>query len=383
MMKKLNNLKTQATQQANLVELFQELRKVLKGSSLKVYLKDFYTQTEASQQVEAMTQTMTTQQGKKSYTDRVKPTETGIYFLEMNLSYRKINEQDLIKLIDEIMEELEQNPETPAPTPTPTPKTKKAQTPKKAKRSKAQAKDSKTQAKPTHRNKAYTAAEQHQREKEIQNDMVEKLKTLDTEKIINFDTYSFHIFHAPCDPEVLELNVAGIENGKVRFRGYINGARLNDIDQKAIEQAVTKGHQAIQKTWKEHMKKLEKERDKKGRRWSMGDIRDIMTELDSQTGLNGRHIPYKLSKAKRKLAHFTYTRTGEPLEFAFTEQLLTYATYDELLDVVIHEYCHYWQTLLEGKSGHNKNFKALCQKLGGSGSTYFKGFSELENKDEE
>lgn len=373
MMKKLNELIQRTTSGENLQILFQELNQLLEKTNQADYLKDFYTPTQAMEAIQEI-QCKPLQVKLENELKKIKEDE--ILFQEINLHYTKVDVQRFLDLLNEIRENAEEQPEKPAPT-TPEPK-------QPAKKEKKPVKKQPTKkSKPTHRNTTNTATESiEDKVEKVKVQIINTFKAIDKKQLMDFGNYSFI-----CTKELFEsadpLIICSKNTGAgVSFRAFINTPKIEKITHKMIKKLATDVYEDIKETLKQETRKKEIEKKRAelqaaGMRWTLDTVKEIMKELDQITGLNGANIKMKLSSAKRKKAHYRYYRNGEPVEFAFAKNLLTYATWEEFKDVVIHEYCHYWQHQLEGKSGHNKTFKALCQKLGGSGETYFPGFSQL------
>ena len=101
------------------------------------------------------------------------------------------------------------------------------------------------------------------------------------------------------------------------------------------------------------------------------DILAIIKELDQKTHLDGATVPIRISPyMKKTLAYYKYHTNGftqTSVEFAFSKKLLTCASYEQFRDTVIHEYTHYYQVRMYGKTSHDRLFTEDCQRLGGSG----------------
>ncbi len=153
-------------------------------------------------------------------------------------------------------------------------------------------------------------------------------------------------------------------------------------DMKEIEKAVQEAYEGVKKDktrfdQEVEILRIKKELDEKESQWNLKDVEKIIKELDEKTDMEGAKIKIRQSSAKKSMGLFRYYKGGEIIDFAFSKDLLRYATEEELRDVVIHEYCHYWQLMIEGETGHNKRFSDLCRKLGGSGKYKFEEFSKL------
>ena len=96
-------------------------------------------------------------------------------------------------------------------------------------------------------------------------------------------------------------------------------------------------------------------------------IRNIMNDLDKQTGNNTSDIPLKIVPNNKKyLACYKYwSNNRNPESFEFTEDIVNIDD-QSLIDTIKHEYAHYIQsTVIQSKRcGHNQQFKNICKKLG-------------------
>ena len=96
-------------------------------------------------------------------------------------------------------------------------------------------------------------------------------------------------------------------------------------------------------------------------------IRNIMNDLDKQTGNNTSDIPLKIVPNNKKyLACYKYwSNNRNPESFEFTEDIVNIDD-QSLIDTIKHEYAHYIQsTVIKSKRcGHNQQFKNICKKLG-------------------
>ena len=96
-------------------------------------------------------------------------------------------------------------------------------------------------------------------------------------------------------------------------------------------------------------------------------IRNIMNDLDKQTGNDTTNIPVKIVKNNEKyLACYKYWHNDrKPDSFEFTEDIVNIDD-QSLIDTIKHEYAHYIQsTVIQSKRcGHNQQFKNICKELG-------------------
>ena len=99
------------------------------------------------------------------------------------------------------------------------------------------------------------------------------------------------------------------------------------------------------------------------------DLRKMFDELDEQTGAYTSHIEVKFNgRLKTTLGRYRYFNCDcTPFSFEFSS-VLKNLPYDEVKQVVIHEYAHflrnsYWH---KGNYGHDSEFKKIVRSLGGT-----------------
>lgn len=96
-------------------------------------------------------------------------------------------------------------------------------------------------------------------------------------------------------------------------------------------------------------------------------IRNIMNDLDKQTGNDTANIPVKIVKNNEKyLACYKYYHNDrKPDSFEFTEDIINIDD-QSLIDTIKHEYAHYIQSSIikSKRCGHNQQFKNICEQLG-------------------
>ena len=99
------------------------------------------------------------------------------------------------------------------------------------------------------------------------------------------------------------------------------------------------------------------------------DLRRMFNELDRMTGQNTKSIPVgfngRLKKALGRYRFFNVSFTPYGFEFNST---LKHMSYDEVKQIVIHEYAHYLRNSVyaKGQFNHDKEFKRIVRSLGGS-----------------
>ena len=101
-------------------------------------------------------------------------------------------------------------------------------------------------------------------------------------------------------------------------------------------------------------------------------IRAELKRLDTITGLRGSELPIKFGYAKHTLGKFCYRDKGD-MEFYFSNFYFLDDKFpiEEKLDVIRHEYAHYYDYILNGSSSHGANWKKCCRIVGASPSRLF------------
>lgn len=97
------------------------------------------------------------------------------------------------------------------------------------------------------------------------------------------------------------------------------------------------------------------------------DLRRMFDELDEQTGAYTSHIEVKFNgRLKTILGRYRHFTDGTPFSFEFSS-VLKNLPYDEVKQIVIHEYSHYLRNsyLHIGDYGHDEEFKRIVRALGG------------------
>ena len=99
------------------------------------------------------------------------------------------------------------------------------------------------------------------------------------------------------------------------------------------------------------------------------DLRKMFNELDRMTGQNTKSIPVGFNgRLKRALGRYLFfTPSFTPHSFEFNS-ILKHMSYDEVKQIVIHEYAHYLRNSVyaKGQFNHDKEFKRIVRNLGGS-----------------
>lgn len=111
--------------------------------------------------------------------------------------------------------------------------------------------------------------------------------------------------------------------------------------------------------------------------WNVGKITEELKALSERMGdefdipvsVNGR-----LTRSLGRTFH-TYDSKGfaAPLKMDFSKSFLDSATSKNIIEVIKHEWAHYYLVKTTGKShGHDYLFKVLCAKIGAPGETKIK-----------
>ena len=105
---------------------------------------------------------------------------------------------------------------------------------------------------------------------------------------------------------------------------------------------------------------------KKQLRWPKEAIREEIQRLDRITGLNGAAVTIRLYQEREPMGCFTFI---DPVRMTFGFSTTRFEepgfTQAEALDIVRHEYAHFMEYRLFGKStDHGPNWKQCCLKIG-------------------
>ena len=108
--------------------------------------------------------------------------------------------------------------------------------------------------------------------------------------------------------------------------------------------------------------------------WNIEHIKDFLKTLGEKYKLSCINIPVRISKRMtRALGLYVYKKnTLQPVEFVFSAYLLD-GSYSEkeVMQVITHEFCHYYTDTIEGKPcKHNNKFKRNCILMGITDNTY-------------
>ena len=99
------------------------------------------------------------------------------------------------------------------------------------------------------------------------------------------------------------------------------------------------------------------------------DLRKMFNELDRMTGQNTKSIPVSFNgRFRTSLGRYQFFSVSfEPHSFEFNSSL-KHMSYDEVKQIVIHEYAHYLRNSVyaKGQFNHDKEFKRIVRSLGGS-----------------
>lgn len=116
-----------------------------------------------------------------------------------------------------------------------------------------------------------------------------------------------------------------------------------------------------------------KSKKKRPLRWSKEAIREEISRLDKQTGLDSSHITVRLYEEREPLGCFTFI---DPVRMTFGFSSPRFEdpkfTEAEALDVIRHEYAHYMEYRLFGEStDHGPNWKACCRRIGARPENFY------------
>lgn len=102
-------------------------------------------------------------------------------------------------------------------------------------------------------------------------------------------------------------------------------------------------------------------------------VRNIIKELDKETGLDGASLELKRNKTTRQLGCFTFSKityrngggtTYTPQSFTFSEVVLD-CDDETIREIVKHEYAHYMALVTYNDCcKHDYRFKEMCRKIG-------------------
>ena len=98
------------------------------------------------------------------------------------------------------------------------------------------------------------------------------------------------------------------------------------------------------------------------------DLRKMFNELDKQTGACTSNVEVKFNgRLSTTIGRFKYLKNGSPVSFEFAG-LLKKLSYEDVNQIVIHEYAHYLRNcyFYKGTYGHDEEFKRIVRSLGGT-----------------
>ena len=107
-------------------------------------------------------------------------------------------------------------------------------------------------------------------------------------------------------------------------------------------------------------------------KWTISRIEGLLQELSKSNGdqfsipvtINGR-----LTSTFGRVFHRRELDGYKPLRMEFSKQLLETASDESIVDVIKHEWCHYYITKTTKQNhGHDWDFKRLCYRIGCGGS---------------
>jgi len=94
-------------------------------------------------------------------------------------------------------------------------------------------------------------------------------------------------------------------------------------------------------------------------------IREELKRMDGITGLHGAELPIRFGNARSRLGYFSCEDAGS-LFFGFSNYYFMdpMLPVEEKLDVIRHEYAHYYDYMLHGSSSHGPLWKKCCREVG-------------------
>lgn len=100
--------------------------------------------------------------------------------------------------------------------------------------------------------------------------------------------------------------------------------------------------------------------------WNEETIRNEFRRLDTKFELDAASLPIVFNNAKRTLGSFYGKRNGDPMRFQFSRYYFDNPKFppQEALDTIRHEYAHYMDFMLTGKTSHGPTWKKCCIKVG-------------------
>lgn len=117
-------------------------------------------------------------------------------------------------------------------------------------------------------------------------------------------------------------------------------------------------------------------------------VRNIIKELDEQTGLDGASLELKRNKSTRQLGCFTFTqytfRNGGGVTysiegFTFSDVVLG-CDDDTIREIVKHEYAHYMALVtFKDNCHHDYRFKEMCRRIGANANEPTFGNESIKN----
>ncbi len=111
--------------------------------------------------------------------------------------------------------------------------------------------------------------------------------------------------------------------------------------------------------------------------WNEERIREEIAKLDKKTGLQGAKLPITFGNSKYVVGSY-YTQKNRPKKFQFSNYFFQNPEFphEEAVDTIRHEYAHYMDSVIFGKSGHGKTWKQCCFYIDCSAGKYYSDVKE-------
>lgn len=102
-------------------------------------------------------------------------------------------------------------------------------------------------------------------------------------------------------------------------------------------------------------------------KWTLKDVRDIIVDCDNKMNHKSNLIIKENKKLKSTIARYICKNdvNRTPICLEIGSKILNVPEKSALIDVIKHEYAHYYSmSVLRNSSGHDNNFRTICKQLG-------------------
>lgn len=111
-------------------------------------------------------------------------------------------------------------------------------------------------------------------------------------------------------------------------------------------------------------------------KWTITEIKEKIKELDKEHGMNvygmaNIRINNRLSSTLARVTTYTIKGRKELADVEFSADLVNYGSVEQIISVILHEYAHCMQIVLDNEANHGKTFKKYCKQLGCTVTTHF------------